>query len=1616
MPPKNQKGKAKTPEPQRKAPEQKKPAFELADPSFEVLKHDGRRSPNFVSFRESAMVSLGRTLGDVVKLLRDGVEFVPPPVPAPVVNLTNANDANGMLRAALNTRVAEREKRIARLEEAKPRLFSALWGNMSKDSQAKVKEQRVPVPPALNEAGEPIEVEGPPVLHNDWDDVASNQDPVRLWQRICLSHRAVDTGLAAVNRADAKERYERLRQRADQPISEYKEIFDEALEVLREVEATIEPPADQATRFINSLDPHRYSKFKTERFNAATQGVLEYPATLQDAYDAASTYMVSTSTGRMVGASVFHTNADQANGKKHGGKKGGGKDRPPRESESQSGGGGKDPQVEPNKRNKKACYFCGEPPPTHFASDCPLFQEFKEKKQTEGTWSPAPKNGKVNVCFSTAVIDTSGVILKLTQVGEPVSFNATEMSSVSQPIKTTICLKSADVEKLLDTDVLHDNQATCSIFKSRELLMNLRPADVNCHISGINADGSALVVDTVGDFQQFTGVYYHPSASANILSFSQTAEFCKNGYDRKKQCFTCKPPGDVPTYEFHLKDGLYVYDASHLIVDEQVYGPTRATATVAENKQAFTQRQQKEAERAIEVVRRLASPSPQAVIDIINNGAIINLPVTASDIHRGIEIYGKDLAAVRGKTHKQSPQPIKVDPLPRMISSEVVLNADCMFVEGNTFLITVSEPPGLTMVNDLGRTRGARATPSIRKAMFDQIHQYQSRRFKIRAINTDGEGAIGAIKGDLGALGIELNPTGAGQHVGPIERKIEEVKERARGIKNTLPWLLALTLIPWLIFYCVSRINLVPHKTGISNISPAEAFSGRKIDYKIDLRCSFGDYAEVHDPYADNTLKPRTQAGIALLPTGNRTGSVKFLSLLTGKVVTRDHFTLLPTPDSVIAHMNKVADISYLKAKRQRGEGAVDIELNFAMGDDLNTLEDAVDAVDDPTTYQGVEDLIDMTEDRSDPDMIEDPDQLQQQEVVPDVHRADFPQGQTVLTDSVQEEVTPTPNADTEVSNDSARVQYRSTTDVLEESAEISTAHPYATRASMRGSGERKRYDSKTLQAESIRYASVYHARERSRRHHHAFNIKVRDAIRTMPKEAIRAMYKEITQMVDKKVWTPMRPSIKHQKKVIKSFMFLKEKHFANGEFEKLKARLVAGGHMSDRTLIPDELLSSPTASLPFIYMVAAIAAREGRHTRTADIAGAYLNADISDRNILMELDEATSSILLQIDPTYAEFLTPGRTIVVELKKALYGCVESSKLWYDLLTSCFEAIGYVKNPIDACILNKSVNGIQCTVAIYVDDLLITCKDINMINEVQDMLNKRFENIQMHEGPVHSYLGMSWDFSVSGEVKVTADGYTRDLLDWANVPGTVLTPAASHLFEVRDAEKLAPDKAEWFHSGVAKLLYLAKRTRPDIILPVSFLTTRVQSSDVDDMGKLQRVFKYLNGTADFGIILRPDKDSVTQSAYIDASYGVHADGKSHSGMVLTMGMGPLLVKSNKQKIVTKSSTEAELIALSDLCSPVIWSRDFLAAQGENVPPTVVYQDNMSTMALVDRGGSSSDRTRHIKVRHYWVKDYVDRNEIKIVYLPTERMVADILTKPMQGEQFKMLRNLLLNWKF
>ena len=154
----------------------------------------------------------------------------------------------------------------------------------------------------------------------------------------------------------------------------------------------------------------------------------------------------------------------------------------------------------------------------------------------------------------------------------------------------------------------------------------------------------------------------------------------------------------------------------------------------------------------------------------------------------------------------------------------------------------------------------------------------------------------------------------------------------------------------------------------------------------------------------------------------------------------------------------------------------------------------------------------------------------------------------------------------------------------------------------------------------------------------------------------------------------------------------------------------------------------------------------------------------------------------------------------------------------------------------------------------------------------------------------------------------------------------MSPAADHLFTVRDeteAKLLPEEQARAFHHATAQVLFLSARARRDIQPCTAFLTTRVRAPDEDDWGKLKRLLGYLKRTLHMPLIL--SADSLTLSRWwVDAAYAVHHDMKGHTGAGMSFGQGMALSYSWKQKIMTKSSTEAELVGVDDALGYILWA--------------------------------------------------------------------------------------------
>ena len=171
-------------------------------------------------------------------------------------------------------------------------------------------------------------------------------------------------------------------------------------------------------------------------------------------------------------------------------------------------------------------------------------------------------------------------------------------------------------------------------------------------------------------------------------------------------------------------------------------------------------------------------------------------------------------------------------------------------------------------------------------------------------------------------------------------------------------------------------------------------------------------------------------------------------------------------------------------------------------------------------------------------------------------------------------------------------------------------------------------------------------------------------------------------------------------------------------------------------------------------------------------------------------------------------------------------------------------------------------------------------------------------------------------------------------------------------------------------------------------------------------------EYLRSTRGLPLILAADSTGVL-SWYVDALFAVHPDMKGHTGGAMTMGTGFPLDKSTKHKLNTRSSTESEIVAVDDLILQVLWVHLFLKAQGFAVSNNILYQDNKSAMLLEMNGRAlSSKRTRHIEIWYYYVADQVAKGDLRVVWCPTDEMIADFQTKPLQGKAFVKFRDLLM----
>src|SRR4051794_20580211 len=213
------------------------------------------------------------------------------------------------------------------------------------------------------------------------------------------------------------------------------------------------------------------------------------------------------------------------------------------------------------------------------------------------------------------------------------------------------------------------------------------------------------------------------------------------------------------------------------------------------------------------------------------------------------------------------------------------------------------------------------------------------------------------------------------------------------------------------------------------------------------------------------------------------------------------------------------------------------------------------------------------------------------------------------------------------------------------------------------------------------------------------------------------------------------------------------------------------------------------------------------------------------------------------------------------------------------------------------------------------------------------------------------------------------------------------------------------------------MYLMLSSRPDISAAINKVAQFSCSYDNTHWTAVKRIIRYVKGTIDFalelgGLSRGPNVERIILTGSCDADWaGDLNDHWSTSGYVFLLNDHVISWQTHKQTSVATSSTQAKYQALSAMTKEAIWLRTFLTEisfKQENA--TQIQQDNQSTI-MIANNPTNHNQTKHIDIAHHFIRETIERKEIKVHYILTSEIIVDILTKPLTRPKFEHCRELM-----
>ena len=447
-----------------------------------------------------------------------------------------------------------------------------------------------------------------------------------------------------------------------------------------------------------------------------------------------------------------------------------------------------------------------------------------------------------------------------------------------------------------------------------------------------------------------------------------------------------------------------------------------------------------------------------------------------------------------------------------------------------------------------------------------------------------------------------------------------------------------------------------------------------------------------------------------------------------------------------------------------------------------------------------------------------------------------------------------------------------------------------------------------------------------------------------------------------------------------------KRKMKADGSIDKYKARLVVKGYRQTEGIDYFDTYS-PVTRITSIRLIIALAALYNLEIHQMDVKTAFLNGELNEE-IYMEQPEG--------------FVAPGQERkVCKLVKSLYGLKQAPKQWHEKFDLVMMSNGFHINECDKCVYVKCISDNYVIVCLYVDDMIITGSNINVIKATKNMLANKFDMKDM--GVADVILGIKITKATEGYV-ISQSHYIEKILDKFDKDNSniAITPVDVNLHLTKNTG-VCISQLEYSRI-IGSLMYVMNCTRPDIAYSESKLSRYASNPNSDHWKAIVRVLRYLRYTTNYG--LHYSKYPAVLEGYSDANWiSDTKDTKSTSGYVFTLGGASISWKSSKQTCIARSTMESEFIALDKAGEEAEWLRNFL----EDIPmwpkPVSAICIHCDSQSAIGRAQSQmyNGKSRHIRRRHNTVRQLISNGIISIDYVKSKDNIADPLTKGLTRDQ-------------